>query len=90
MREFSHKLITFALIMAEGRPMLQATLKRHITLLSVQIYQKDLQIQKFKQQAQSQHIPNLEAAKLNLQKQIVKADVDLELLVAKAKKARRQ
>ena len=69
--------------------MSQAALKRQIDSLSAQIYQIDLQIQKFKQQAQPQHIPNLEAAKLELQKQIVKAQVDLELLLAKANKARR-
>ena len=69
--------------MAESGP---TALTKHINSLSDQIYQIDLQIQKFKQQAQPQHIPSLEAAKLELQKQIVKAQVDLELLLAKAKK----
>ena len=75
--------------MAEGGHMSQAALKRHINSLSDQIYQKDLPIQKFKQQVQPQHIPNVEVAKQQLQKQIVKAQVDLELLLTKAKKARR-
>ena len=87
MREFSHKLISFALIVAEGGPMSQAILKKHIDSLSAQRYQIDSEMQKFKQQSQL-HIPNLEAAKLELQKQIVKEQVDLELLLAKGKKAR--
>ena len=76
--------------MAENGRMSQTALKRHIDSLSDQIYQIDLQVQKFKQQAQPQHIPNLDAAKKELQKQIVKVQVDLELLLAKVKNARRQ
>ena len=61
MREFSHKLITFALMMAQGGGVVEslAGLKKKLDILSSQIYQIDLQIYSLKQEGNTQHIPNL-------------------------------
>ena len=49
--------------MAEGGCVSLAQLKRDLDSLSQQIFQIDLKIQQFRQQNNTQHIPNLEAAK---------------------------
>ena len=50
--------------------------------LSKESYDIDLKIQQFKQTGNLKHIPNLEAAKLELHKQIVKKEVELRTGVA--------
>ena len=67
----------------------QADLKRKLDQLSQEIIQIDLRIQWFKQQGNLQHIANLEAAKVKIQKDIVDTKIQLELKIAQGKKARR-
>ena len=88
MREFSHKPVTFAWIMAWGGQT-QANLKRKLDQLHEQIFQTDLRIPQFKQQGNLQHVPNFEAAKVKIQKDIVVTTTQLELKIAQGKKARR-
>ena len=52
--------------MAQGRSDTQASLKRQIDDLRKQIYDVDLEVQKFRLQGNLIHIPNLEAAKLGV------------------------
>ena len=68
----------------------QSNLKRKLDQLSQEIFQIDLRIQQFKQQGNLQHIPNLEAAKVKIQKDIVDTEIHLELKIAQGKKARRR
>ena len=69
----------FALMMAQGGGVVesQAELKRKLDQLSSQIHQIDLQIQTFKEQGNAQHITNLEAAKLEIQKSVVDTQIKL-------------
>ena len=60
--------------MAQASPKTQAELKRELEALSKQIIEIDLKIQQFRQQRNTQHIPVLEVAKLELQKSIVQKD----------------
>ena len=64
----------------------QAELKRRLDSLSKQIFEIDLKIQSFRTQGKVDTVCDLEAAKLELQKQIVSLQIDLELAKAKAKK----
>ena len=54
--------------------------------LSWQIYEIDLRIQTFKQQRNYQHIQALEAAKVELQKQILQKKIDLQYMKAQGKR----
>ena len=69
MREFSHKLVTFSLIITEGG-VSQAQLKRENDCLSKEIFDIDLRIQIFRSEGNTTHIPALEAAKVEIQKNI--------------------
>ena len=60
----------------------QAKLKKKLDQLSSQIYQINLQIQTFKQQGNTQHIPYLEA---ELQKSVVETQIKFELKKAQGK-----
>ena len=75
MREFSHKLVTFTLTMTEG--VLQAQLKRELDSLSKQIFDIDLSIQQLRKQGlqHTQTIAYLEAAKLQIHKEILENEV---------------
>ena len=65
----------------------QAALKRKIDSLSQQIFEIDLKIQSFRHQEDKvEDIRNLEAAKLQLQQDIVSLQINLELAKAKNKK----
>ena len=65
----------------------QAALKRKIDALSRQIFEIDLKIQSFRHQEDKvEDIHNLEAAKLQLQQDIVSLQINLELAKAKNKK----
>ena len=64
--------------MAEGGCVSLAQLKHDLDSLSQQIFQIDLKIQQFRQQNNTQHIPNLEAAKKELQQQILQKQIALE------------
>ena len=65
----------------------QAALKRKIDSLSRQIFEIDLKIQSFRHQEDKvEDICNLEAAKLQLQQDIVSLQINLELAKAKNKK----
>ena len=65
----------------------QAALKRKIESLSKQIFEIDLKIQSFRQQEDKvEAVRNLEAAKLQLQQDIVSLQINLELAKAKNKK----
>ena len=64
----------------------QAELKRRLDSRSQQIFEIDLKIQSFRTQGKVDTVRDLEAAKLELQKQIVSLQIDLELVKAKAKK----
>ena len=65
----------------------QAALKRKIDSLSKQIFEIDLKIQSFRHQEDKvEDIHNLEAAKLQLQQDIVSLQINLELAKAKNKK----
>ena len=65
----------------------QAALKRKIESLSKQIFETDLKIQSFRQQEDKvEDIRNLEAAKLQLQQDIVSLQINLKLAKAKNKK----
>ena len=64
----------------------QAELKCRLDSLSKQIFEIDLKIQSFRTQGKVDTVRDLEAAKLELQKQIVSLQIDLELAKAKAKK----
>ena len=65
----------------------QAALKRKIDALSRQIFEIDLKIQSFRHQEDKvEDIRNLEAAKLQLQQDIVSLQINLELAKAKNKK----
>ena len=65
----------------------QAALKRKIESLSKQIFEIDLKIQSFRQQEDKvEAVCNLEAAKLQLQQDIVSLQINLELAKAKNKK----
>ena len=75
--------------MAEGGRVSLGQLKRDLDSLSQQIFQIDLKIQQFRQQNNTQHIPNLKAAKKELQQQILQKQIALEWQQAKNKKARR-
>ena len=74
--------------MAEGGRVSLAQLKHELDSLSQQIFQIDLKIQQFRQQNNTQHISNLEAAKKEIQKQIVQKQIDLERQQAQNKKAK--
>ena len=73
--------------MAQGSHTL-VDLKMKLDKLSEQIFDIDLQIQKFKQQRNLQHIPNLEAAKVTIQNDIVDLQIQFELKKAQNKKNR--
>ena len=65
----------------------QAALKRKIDSLSRQIFEIDLKIQSVRHQEDKvEDIRNLEAAKLQLQQDIVSLQINLELAKAKNKK----
>ena len=65
----------------------QAALKWKIDSLSRQIFEIDLKIQSFRyQEDKVEDIRNLEAAKLQLQQDIVSLQINLELAKAKNKK----
>ena len=65
----------------------QAALKRKIDALSRQIFEIDLKIQSFRHQEDKvEDIRNLEAAKLQLQQDIVSLQINLQLAKAKNKK----
>ena len=65
----------------------QAALKRKIDALSRQIFEIDLKIQSFRHQEDKvEDIRNLEAAKLQLQQDIISLQINLELAKAKNKK----
>ena len=72
--------------MAQVVPVSQTQLKHELESLSWQIVPIDLRLQQFRQQC---NIHRLEAAKVELQKQIVDKQITLELWLAEAKKARR-
>ena len=74
--------------MAKGGHVFLAQLKCEIDSLSQQIFQIDLKIQQFRQQNNTQHISNLEAAKKELQQQILQKQIALEWQQAQNKKAR--
>ena len=65
-------------MMAEGGEVSQAQLKRELIQLSKEIFEIDLNIQSSRDQGNNTHIPALEATKLEIQKQIVKSQVQLE------------
>ena len=90
MREFSHKLVTFTLIiMAEGS-VSQVQLKREINTLSNELVDIDVKIQSFEQQPHNrQHIPNLIGARAVITKQIQQKQVELEIKKAQSRNARR-
>ena len=75
--------------MAEGGRVSLAQLKRELDSLSQQIFQIDLKIQQFRQQNNTQHISNLEAAKKDLEHQILQKQIALERQQVQNKKARR-
>ena len=85
MRTFSNKLVTLFSNMAQGVGETQVSLKRHLEALSKQIYDIDIQIQTFKQQGNLMCISNLEAAKTELQKLILQAQIKLEHKRARAR-----
>ena len=65
----------------------QAALKRKIESVSKQIFEIDLKIQSFRQQEDKvEAVRNLEAAKLQLQQDIISLQINLELAKAKNKK----
>ena len=64
--------------MAKGGCVSLAQLKCELDSLSQQIFQIDLKIQQFRQQNNTQHISNLEAAKKELQQQILQKQIALE------------
>ena len=65
----------------------QAALKQKIESVSKQIFEIDLKIQSFRQQEDKvESVHNLEAAKLQLQQDIVSLQINLELAKAKNKK----
>ena len=67
----------------------QASLKRELDALLKQIYEIDIKIQQFKSQQQNHHhIPNLEAAKVDIQRKIVDKQIQLELKKAQGKRRR--
>ena len=72
--------------MAEGGRVSLAQLKHDLDSLSQQIFQIDLKIQQFRQQNNTQHIPNLKAAKKELQQQILQKQIALEWQQAQNKK----
>ena len=65
-------------MMARGGGVSQAQLKREINSLSKEIFDTDLRIQTFSSQDNTVHILALEAAKIELQKQIVDCQIQLE------------
>ena len=70
MREFSHKLVTFTLIiMAEGG-VSRIQLKRELDSLSKELFDIDVKIEGFEQPHNRQYIPNLKAARAVIAKQI--------------------
>ena len=75
--------------MPKGGRVSLAQLKRELDSLSQQIFQIDLKIQQFRQQNNTQNISNLEAAKKELQQQILQNQIALEWQQAQNKKARR-
>ena len=65
----------------------QAALKWKIESVSKQIFEIDLKIQSFRQQEDKvEAVRNLEAAKLQLQQDIVSLQINLKLAKAKNKK----
>ena len=74
--------------MAEGGRVSQAQLKRDLDSLSKQIFDIDLPIQRQQASGNTQTIANLEAAKVEIQKEIVAKQIELELKQAQNKKAR--
>ena len=74
--------------MAEGGCVSQAQLKRDLDSLSKQIFDIDLAIQRQQGSGNTQTIANLEAAKVEIQKEIVAKQIKLELKQAQNKKAR--
>ena len=73
--------------MAEGGRVSQAQLKRDLDSLSKQIFDIALAIQR-QGPGNTQTIANLEAAKVEIQKEIVAKQIELELKQAQNKKAR--
>ena len=75
--------------MAEGgRAISQVQLKRDLDSLSKQIFNIDLAIQRQQGPGNTQTIANLEAAKVEIQKEILAKQIELELKQAQNKKAR--
>ena len=74
--------------MAEEGRVSQAQLKRDLDSLSKQIFDIDLAIQRQQGSGNTQTIANLEAAKVEIQKEIVAKQIELELKQAQNKKAR--
>ena len=70
-----------------GHAVSQAQLKRDLDLLSKQIFDIDLAIQR-QGPGNTQTIANFEAAKVKIQKEIVAKQIELELKQAQNKKAR--
>ena len=64
------------------------SLKEIRPIVSTKI-QINLRIQPFKPQGNLQHIPNLEAAKVEIQKDIVDTEIQLELKIAQGNVVRR-
>ena len=90
MREFSDKPVTFALIMAQDGEVSQAKFKRELDQLSKMIFEIDLKIQSFRAQGNNTHIPALEAAKAEIEKQILQHQVQLEYKKAQNKNRNRR
>ena len=84
MREFSYKLVTFTLIMAEGG-VYHAELKRELNSLSKEIFDIDLRIQIFRAQDNATQEPVLKALKVEIQKKIVQLEIKLEYKKAQNK-----
>ena len=74
--------------MAEGGRVSQAQLKRDLDSLSKQIFDNDLAIQRQQGSGNTQTIANFEAAKVEIQKEIVAKQIKLELKQAQNKKVR--
>ena len=66
-------------MMAEGG---QAQLKRDLDVLRKDLHNIDLQIQRIHQGQQQGHIPTLEQAKVEIQKQLVSKELELTKLNA--------
>ena len=76
-------------MMAEGGDLSSlslAQLKRNIKQLSKEIYEIDLKIQEFRAQGNDAHIPALETAKHDIQKQIPQHQIQFEYKKAQNRK----